>query len=396
MAERTPRDQGTDGRHGPFGSAVPLGRVFGVPLFLHWSAPLLVVLLGLSLGAATLPAWVPDRSHATYTIAGTVGALLLMASLLLHEGAHAVAARRAGVEVQDMTVWALGGVTRMGRADRPRAALWIALAGPLTSLLLAAVGVGAAAGLLRGAHWTVPGDVLLWCGWANLLLAVFNLLPAAPLDGGRVLQAAVWWRTGDRDRADRAAGRVGQVAGAILIGLGALVLLRGGLDGIWLMLIGFFITTTAQAEARQATVHTMLHGVRIAQVMSAPVATGPDWLTVDRFLDEVARTSHHTHLPVLDLQGRPTGIVSLRRLGQVPAASRAVMRVSQVAQPIGLVPSAAPDDDLAEVLERLTPGAPLRVLVMDGGQLTGIVTAHDVSRHLHQQLALGNRGPRAF
>jgi Zn-dependent protease/predicted transcriptional regulator len=378
------------------GSSIPLGQVFGVPLRVHWSAPLLVVLLGLSLGAATLPNWAPGRSHATYTVAGTVGALLLMASLLLHEGAHAVAARRAGVEVEDMTVWALGGVTRMGRADRPRAALWIAVAGPLTSLLLAALGVGAAAALLRGAHWTVPGDVLLWCGWANLLLAAFNLLPAAPLDGGRVLQAAVWWRTGDRARADRTAGRAGQLAGALLIGLGALILLRGGLDGIWLMLIGFFITTTAQAETRQATVQTMLHGVRLAQVMSSPVATAPDWLTVDRFIEDVARTSHHTHLPVLDLQGRPTGIVSLRRLSQIPAATRTLTRVSQVAQPIGQVPTAAPDDDLAEVLERLTPGAPLRILVMDGGRLAGIVTAHDVSRHLHQQLTVGDRAPRTF
>jgi CBS domain-containing protein len=206
----------------------------------------------------------------------------------------------------------------------------------------------------------------------------------------------VWWGTGDRDGADRAAGRVGQVAGAIMIGVGALTLLRGGLGGIWLMLIGFFITTSAQAEARQATVHTLLQGVRLAQVMTSPVATGPDWLTVDRFIEEVARTSHHTHLPVLDLQGRPTGIVSLRRLSQIPARSRTLTRVSQVAQPIGQVLLAAPDDDLAEVLERLTVGAPLRILVMDGGQLTGIVTAHDVSRRLHQQLTLGGHGPRSF
>ncbi|WP_084701455.1 site-2 protease family protein [Streptacidiphilus anmyonensis] len=396
MSEFRSPTQGRGGERGPFRSVVPFGRVFGVPLRLHWSAPLLVVVLGLSLGAGTLPGWAPGRSHATYTLAGIAGALLLLASLLLHEGAHAVVARRAGVEVQDMTVWALGGATLMGRADRPRAAFKIAFAGPLTSLLLGGLGLGAAVGLLRGAHWTVPGDVLLRCGWANLLLAGFNLLPAAPLDGGRVLQAAVWWRTGDRSRAERAAGRAGQLAGALLIGIGVLVLLRGGLAGLWLMLLGFFITATAWAEAQQATVRTLLHGVRLSQVMSSPVATGPDWLTVDRFLEDVALTSHHTHLPVLGLEGRPTGVVSVRRLAQAPSAARSVTRVSQVAQPIEHTPLAGPEEDLADVLQRLTPGMPMRILVMDGGRLVGIVTAHDVSRLLQQRLTVTGRGSGAF
>ncbi|WP_084713336.1 site-2 protease family protein [Streptacidiphilus rugosus] len=395
MTDRTDRDRGREQQargQGPFGSAPPLGTIFGIPLRLHWSAPLLALLLGLSLGAGTLPHWVPGRSQATYTLAGTIGALLLVASLVLHEGAHAVVTRRAGVKVEDMTVWALGGVTRMDRADRPRAALAIAAAGPLTSLLLGGIGLGAAFWLLHGPHWTVAGDVLLWYGWANLLLAAFNLIPAAPLDGGRVLQAALWWRTGDRARAEQASGRSGQVFGALMIGFGALVLLRGGAGGLWLMLIGFFVLTTAQAEARQSATQAMLHGVRLAQLMSAPVATAPDWLTVERFVEEVAGASRHTHLPVLDLQGRPSGIVSLRRLGQVPPASRALTRISEVALPIGQVPLAAPDDELTEVMERMTPGAPLRVLVLEGQELVGIVTAHDVSRFLQQRLALG--GPR--
>nr|WP_084729162.1 site-2 protease family protein [Streptacidiphilus neutrinimicus] len=255
MSEFRSPAQGRGGEPGPFRSAVPFGRVFGVPLRLHWSAPLLVVLLGFSLGAGTLPAWAPGRSHATYALAGTAGALLLLASLLLHEGAHAVVARRAGVQVQDMTVWALGGATLMGRADQPRSAFKIAVAGPLTSLVLGGLSLGAAAGLLRGAHWTVPG-----------------------------------------------------------------------------------------------------------------------------------------------LEGRPTGVVSLRRLAQVPSDARHLTRVSQVAQPIARTPVAGPDEDLADVLQRLTPGMPLRILVMDGGQLAGIVTAHDVSRHLQRRLALTRPGlgPGAF
>jgi CBS domain-containing protein len=156
------------------------------------------------------------------------------------------------------------------------------------------------------------------------------------------------------------------------------------------MLIGFFVLTAAQAETRQSATMAMLRGVRLAQLMSAPVATAPDWWTVDRFVEEVAAASRHTHLPVLDLQGRPSGVVSLRRLGQVPPASRPLTRVSEVALPIGQVPVAAPEDELTQVMERIAPGAPLRVLVMEGQELVGIVTAHDVSRFLQQRLTLGD------
>lgn len=384
----TGADRGPDGG-GMFGSAAPAGRVFGVPLRIHWSAPLLALLLGLALGASTLPVWAPGHSRTVYTVAGLAGALLVIASLVLHEGAHAVTARHVGVPVRDMTVWALGGLTRMERAERPGAAFAIAVSGPLTSLVLGAAGVGAALGVLRGLRWAVPGDVLLWVGWVNVLLGAFNLLPAAPLDGGRVLQSLVWWRTGDRARGDRVAGRGGRLAGALLAGVGVLLLLEGELSGLWLVLVGFFMAATAQAELRQATMQASLAGVSVAQVMSAPVVTGPDWFTVDRFVTEVALSGHHSHLPVLDVHGRPSGIVSLRQLSTVPAAARELTKVSSVAVPSARCPTAAPTDGLADVMAQLHPGAPVRILVLeDGGRLVGIVTAHDVSRLLQQQLAL--------
>ncbi len=172
--------------------SVPLGRIFGVPLRIHWSAPLLVFLLSSGLASQTLPAWAPGQSDAVYTAAGLIGALLLMGSLLAHEAAHAVTARRAGIDVQDVTVWGLGGVTRIGRARTAGVQFRVAASGPLTSLVLGGLGVAAALGTQDALHWAVLSAVLLWTGWANLLLGVFNLLPAAPLDGGRVLQAVLW------------------------------------------------------------------------------------------------------------------------------------------------------------------------------------------------------------
>ncbi len=358
--------------------SVPIGKIFGIPLRIHWSVLVLVVLLGYGLGRGTIPALAPGRAAGVYTLAALLGALALLASLLLHESAHAVMARRRGVAVEDMTLWALGGVTRIGRAETPRAMLLISGCGPLASLLLAGVGIGGAMAVRAALGWNVAAAVLFWLGWANALLAGFNLLPAAPLDGGRIVQALLWGRTGDRERAERAAGRSGQVVGTLLVALGVISFLRGSASGLWLALIGFFLSGTAGAEAQRARLSAALHGVPVARAMSAPVVASPEWLTVSRFLDEMETRRRHSATPLLDFDGRPSGIVTLRQLAAVPGAHRDQVRLRDVATPLAQCSVAAPDEDLLEVLSR-TPGPP-RILVVDGGHLVGIVTAHDISR----------------
>ncbi|WP_224283033.1 site-2 protease family protein, partial [Streptomyces sp. LS1784] len=303
-----------------------LGRILGIPLRIHWSAPVLVLFFGVSLAGQTLPALVPGRSGTAYGFAGLVGALLLTVSLLLHETAHAVTARRAGIRVDDMTVFALGGVTRMGRAPSPGRQFAVAGIGPLTSLVLGGVFLGAGLGVERALHWELPAAVLLWTAWANLLLGVFNLLPAAPLDGGRLLQSVVWWRRGDQEQAERVAGRAGQAGGLLLCAVGWFEFLRGGGAGIWLLLVGFFIWSSAQAEVRRAVLVGALRGTRIGQVMTAPVTTGPDWFTLDRFLAEPAARAGLPVVPLVDVAGRPSGLLDLRRLAAVPPARRAQLR----------------------------------------------------------------------
>ncbi|MGW3046010.1 site-2 protease family protein [Kitasatospora sp. NPDC001159] len=359
------------------GSA-PLGRIFGIPLRVHWSAPVLVLFLGVGLAGRTLPAWVPGRSAAVYGLAGVVGALLLTLSLLLHETAHAVTARRAGIRVDDMTVFALGGVTRMGRAPSPGLQFTVAGIGPLTSLVLGGLSLAAGLGAQHLLHWTMPAAVLLWTGWTNLLLGVFNLLPAAPLDGGRILQAAVWRRRGDRERAERVAGRVGQVGGLLLSAAGWLEFLRGVGAGIWLVVVGLFMWSSALAEVRHAALVAALRGTRIGQVMTSPVATGPDWLTLDRFLAEPVARTHHPLIPVVDFAGRPSGLVDLRRLATVPPDRRSGIRVRDLATPLSECVVAAPEDDLVEVLDHATAQPP--ILVLDDGRLVGIVTLEDLGR----------------
>lgn len=364
--------------------SVRIGSVRGVALRTHWSVPLLMLLFAYGLGSRTLPAYAPGRAAAVYAVAGVAGGLLLLVSLVVHEAAHALTARRAGIPVQDMTLWALGGMTRMDRPATARAAFAVAASGPLASLVLGGAGLGAAAGVEAALGWRLPVAVLGWLGGMNVLLGVFNLLPAAPLDGGRVLEAAMWWRTGDRDRAQRAAGRSGQAVGMVLVAVGWLAFVRGVGGGLWLAVIGLFVAFTAAAERRRAELGTALRGVRVTEAMTAPVVTGPDWLTVDRFLPDVAVHARHSVLPLVDFEGRPSGVVQLRRLAAVPAGRRETLRVRDMATPLSRCTLAAPDELLDGVLDRLGSGGGLPILVMDGSRLDGIITAHDIGRLAQQ------------
>ena len=366
--------------------SIRIGQVRGVRLRTHWSVPLLLLLFAYGLSSRTLPAWAPDQSTVVYVVAGVAGALLLMVSLVVHEAAHALTALKAGIPVHDMTLWALGGVTRMERPGTARAAFAVAVSGPLASIVVAGVALGAAAGTDAVLGWDIPVGVLVWLGGVNVLLGVFNLLPAAPLDGGRVLQAAVWWRTGDQDRAERAAGRGGQVVGTLLVVGGMLVVLTGGaVGGLWLALIGLFISVTAGAERQRAVLRTALRGVRVAEALTGPVSAAPDWWTVDRLLiDEPMRRSgagSATALPLVDFEGRPSGVLEPRRLAMVPAARRDSLRPARrgdAGLPLrgrraGRDARRGPGPDRA-------PGPGCRCWSWRTARLVGVVTAGDISR----------------
>ncbi len=369
--------------------SVRMGRLLGVPLRLHWTVPLLVVLFGYSLGSRTLPAGVPDQSNAAYTVAGLAGALLLLGSLLAHEAAHAIAARRKGIPVQSITLWALGGMTEMGKPRAAGAAFLVAVSGPLASLAVGGAALGAGVGLDALSGWEVPAAVLVWLGWVNCVLAMFNLLPAAPLDGGRVVQALMWWRTGDRDRAERAAARSGQVLGMLLIAVGWISVLYGVWSGLWLAVIGFFVLIVANAERQHARMAPALRGVRAADAMSSPVEACQDWLTVERCIADVVVRTRHTVLPLIDFDGRPSGLLNLARLARVPAQQRETLRVRDVATPLPQNATCAPDDLLEDVLEKLSSGIGIRILVIDGQRLVGIITARDISRIVQRHALRG-------
>jgi Zn-dependent protease/CBS domain-containing protein len=362
--------------------AIPLGRIAGFPVKVHWSVLVILWLFTWSL-ASTLPGVVKGYSPVIYWLAGTCGALVLLASLLAHELAHAVVARRMGVSVGSVTLWLFGGVTTLqGEAKTPKAAFRIAIAGPATSLALSAAFAGLAIALASVRAVAIAVSVAWWLAAINLLLGVFNLLPGAPLDGGRVLRAYLWRRHGDSVRAGIGAAHAGRVVAFILIALGlAEFLARGLFSGVWLAFIGWFIFAASREEETRISTQQLFAGLRVADAMTARPHTAPGWIAVEDFIQRYVLGDRHSAYPVADRDGSIVGLVTLTQLRNVAPSRRTTTSVGEIALPLESVPTAAPREPLSALLERMAPVGPRsRALVIDGGEVVGIITPSDVAR----------------
>lgn len=364
--------------------SVRLGRIAGIPVGANWSVAVIFLLIALGVAGGRLPAEYPGAGGAAYLVAGTAAAVLFFVSLLAHEVAHAVVARRNGLPVDGITLWLFGGVSRLkGEPRTPGADFRIAGVGPATSLVLAAVFAAVAAVATAAGLDGLAVGVARYLAFINLMLALFNLVPAAPLDGGRLLRAALWRFRGDRTRAAVGAARAGRLFGFVLVGLGfAQVLTGAGLGGFWLVLIGFFIVSAASAEAQQAVVSDALTGVRVRDVMTPDPLSAPVDLPVSRFLDEYVLTHRFSSYPLHTSDGRPAGLVTLSCLRTVAPEKRPWTAVGDVAVPSAEVPTASPDEPLLDLLQRTEGRTDGRALVVDGGRVVGIVSPRDVAQLL--------------
>ena len=360
-----------------------LGRIGGVIVGVNWTVLVIVGLLTWSLAEVTLPELTSGYSSAVYWAVALVTAVGLLGSILAHELSHAVVARRHGVVVEDITLWMFGGLARLGgQAQDAATELRIAVAGPATSV---AVGVGclalAALSGVAGAPDVVTA-ALAWLGVINMVLAVFNLLPGAPLDGGRVLAAVLWWRSGDARWARERAARAGQILGQILIALGVVEFaLTSGVGGLWLALIGWFLTTSARVEQNQSELERVFDGVRVGDVMTVEPRTASGDTSVEEFVLHHALTSHASSFPVVDAAGNLEGLVTLRRLRQLPRDRWRSTTLRAAAVPADQLAVARPDELLVDALPRSGQGDG-RVLVVDGRRVVGIVTPTDVTNAL--------------
>jgi Zn-dependent protease/predicted transcriptional regulator len=356
-----------------------IGRLLGVPVYLHFSWLILFGLLAWTLATGYFPALDPHLPRLSHWIEGLVASLLLLASILLHELGHAVAARRSGLEIQSVTLFVFGGVAEMAQdpADG-RTEFRIALAGPLVSLGLAiAFGLASVAPALGPA----PRAVARYLALINVSVALFNLVPAFPLDGGRLLRGLLW-NTMGKARATRAAATAGGVFALFLIASGVVALLGGaGIVGLWYFALGFFLREAAGGAYGQARLDEALRGVTVRDVMLTHVETLP----ADISLAEAAQThflrTGYGSYPVVRGES-VVGLLCLRDVLRVPPPQREGLSVQGAMRCLGPAIAVAPDEALGAVLAKMARTDAPRQLVIEDGRLVGLLTMSSVLRQL--------------
>lgn len=357
-----------------------LGRIAGIKVGLNWSWLIVFALIAWSLAAAVFPAQDPGLSKGAYAAMGVVAAVLFFVSLLLHEFGHAVVARREGMEIDGITLWLFGGVARFkGSFPSAGAEFRIAIAGPFVTLLIGTVCV-----LLAGftSFSSSVDGVAAWLGYINFLLLGFNLLPALPLDGGRVLRAALWRARGDFDRATLLAAGISRALAFLMIGLGVVLFItHGAFSGAWLAFIGWFLLMSAGAEGRSVMTREALAGLSVRDLMvGSPVTARPDE-TLGRFMDETAGTSRHTAYPVVE-DGRAVGLLPFSCIVRTPRDRWDERRVADCMLPRAEIPVLTEGEGAFEALTDLSEHEAQHGLVVEGDRLVGFLALSDIARAL--------------
>lgn len=358
--------------------SVSLGRLAGIPVGVHWSWLFIVALIAWSLAVAIFPNENPGLGDGTYAAMGIVAAVLFFGSILLHELGHALQARRERVEIEGITLWLFGGVARFrGMYETPGAEFRIAVAGPLVTVAIAVVLIALTS--LLSLPESVDG-VASWLAYINLLLLVFNLIPALPLDGGRILHAALWRAKRSLIWATRIGTAIGIGFGYLMIGGGiALLFAGGGFGGIWFALIGWFLASAARGEAQALFAREALGRTPVRELMAhEPVTVGPE-TTLERFIDEVARETRYTTYPVVE-GTRAVGLLTFASVVRTPRELWARTRVDECMVPLERVPVARPDEEAAEALVRIAASEVGRALVIADGRLVGLLSISDLAR----------------
>ena len=367
-----------------FGGGFRIGRIADIEVRVAWSVGVVAGLLSWLLATQVLPDTAPGRSGGAYWVASMCVTVAFLGALLAHELSHSIVASRRGIRVRGITLWVLGGIATLeGEPRSPDDELAIALAGPATSVAIGATalttaGVAAAFGLAE-----LLVATLVWLGTVNLLLAVFNLVPAAPLDGGRVLRALLWRRRGDRTSAAVSATRAGVAFGYVLVGIGFVEVVAGaGVGGIWFVFLGWFLVNSARAEQIDTEVTAVLAHLRVADVMTRDPVVVPADASVTQLMESFVLRYRCSSFPVVEPQQRVIGLVTLARVKSVPFESRSSTLVRDCAWPLSEVTTATPNEMLLGVLRRAGDDGDSRVLVFDDERLVGIISPSDIARTL--------------
>jgi Zn-dependent protease/CBS domain-containing protein len=362
-----------------FTRAFPLFRLFGFQIRADLTWLLLAALITWSLGAGYFPSVHPELSAQSHWIMGVAGMLGLFLSLILHECSHALVARTYGLPIYNITLFLFGGVAELTREpETAKSEFLVAIAGPLASFAIGAI-CWLAAGAADGLGLPVAaGAVLSYLAAINVVLAVFNLVPAFPLDGGRMLRAVLWARRGNIAEATRSSARAGDIFGWLLIGLGVLQAFTGNVvGGIWMLIIGMFLRGAAGASLQQTLARQRLAPHPVADLMTTDPVTVEAGTKLDALVDDFIMRFHHGAFPVLD-QGRPVGLVLARDIREVPHEKRPFIAVGEVMRPIGDDTAVTAGSDAWEAMEKLQRNDVNRLLVIRDGRLAGLLSLSDL------------------
>lgn len=373
-----------------FGKKIELFRAFGIPINLDPSWFVIVALMVFSLARQYFPTANPGLSSQTYWAMGVLGALGLFASVLLHEMGHALVAQRQGMKMRGITLFFFGGVAEM--TDEPpnaRAEFLVAIAGPAVSFALAILGFGVL--LLGGLAnlWSLPARAVLgYLATINGFLGLFNLIPAFPLDGGRVLRAALWAWKGSLRKATRITSGVGSVFGLLLMGFGVYAFLQQSWAGIWYILLGLFVRHAAQMSYQQLLLRRALEGEPVSHFMQPNPVTVPRGISVEELVREYIYRYHYKMYPVLDDAGRLLGCVNTRQVKELPRDEWDRQTVGALAEGCRPENTTTPDTDAMQALSAMSRNGISRLMVVEGDRLVGILTLKDLLRFFSLKMEL--------
>jgi Zn-dependent protease/predicted transcriptional regulator len=366
-----------------FGTSWRIGRIAGIELRIDSSWAVIALLITYSM-YLRLSVLYPELKGGGAVALAILATVLFFGSVLVHELAHALVAQARGIRVQDITLFLFGGATRAKVESRgPGDEFLIALVGPLTSGLLAGL-FGIVAGLGHEVLTRPLAGTFGYLAWTNLLLAAFNLVPGFPLDGGRLLRSAIWKATGSLARATRIASLSGQGVGWLLVAGGVAWLLAGDLaGGIWFAFIGWFLVQAARSSYQELQLQQLLRGVEAEDVMAADLRRIPPELSLQDAVDDYFMRYDHSAFPVEE-QGRTIGLLTLRGVRRVPREQWPTHRVREAMVPLGDQVVVAPEARMDGVVGKLQDGEAGRVLVVQGGEVVGIITPSDLTRWLRR------------
>lgn len=381
---------------------IRLGRLFDIDIVADWSLLVIFALIALNLGVGLFPAWHPTWSPALVWSVALLAAVLFFASIVVHELAHALVAKRSGIPVRRITLFVFGGMAHMDREPpSPRAELLMAAVGPLVSLVLGIAAILAGSALasdVMSRYGEEPvlamralgpvSTLLLWLGPINVLLGLFNLIPGFPLDGGRVLRAILWWSSGNLERATRWAARVGRAFAWVLMAAGISMLfgmrvplLGAGVgQGLWLLLIGWFLNNAARASYQQLLVRTAFEDLTVADMMRRhPQLVAPE-VTVDELVRDYFMQSDQQAFPVVGIDGRLLGLVEMPQVRAVSRQEWSITKVRDIMTPAEEVEAVTPDEDAVHALHSLADHEQVPVVVQ--GRVAGVLQRQDLMRWL--------------